>query len=84
VSQSQAQSSQAQSSQPSSEQPSAAAVEPESAEVADPDGAPEAEVPLNRAARRAKAKQTDPSHVGPRAGRTGKGRSARSHTKRQT
>jgi hypothetical protein len=81
---SQSQSAQAQSPQPSSEQPSAAAVEPEPAEVADPDGAPEAEVPLNRAARRAKAKQTDPSHVGPRAGRTGKGRSARSHTKRQT
>jgi hypothetical protein len=41
------------------------------------------EVPLNRAARRAKAKKSIPAHVGPRAGRTDQGRGARSHTKRQ-
>jgi hypothetical protein len=40
------------------------------------------EVPLNRAARRAKAKQPEPSHVGPRAARTSQGRGARSHSKR--
>gem|GEM_PF-2716623 len=43
----------------------------------------EPEVPLNRAERRAKAKSNEPSHVGPRAGRTAQGGSARSHTKRQ-
>lgn len=43
----------------------------------------DADVPLNRAARRAKAKQTDPSHVGPRGGATVRsGRGPRSHTKR--
>jgi hypothetical protein len=51
-----------------------------------PDPAPAAEqaAPPNRAARRAKATQVDPGHVGPRPGRTGQGRPARSHTKRST
>ncbi len=56
-----------------------AAIPDETVEVAE-DGA---DTPLNRADRRAKAKGIDPSHVGPRAGRTTQGRSARSHTKRQ-
>jgi hypothetical protein len=43
-----------------------------------------AEVPLNRAERRAKAGKTDPSHVGPRSGPAHGGRGARSHTKRQS
>ncbi len=47
------------------------------------DEAAEAEVPLNRAARRAKAKGNDPSHVGPQSGRTDQGKGPRSHTKRQ-
>lgn len=72
---------------PSKPLPDAATEQPEpvpaatedAVEVADDD--PEA--PLNRADRRAKAKGLDPSHVGPRAGRTAQGRSARSHTKRQ-
>jgi hypothetical protein len=42
-----------------------------------------AEVPVNRAARRAKAKGTDPSHVGPQGGRADRGRGPRSHTKRR-
>jgi hypothetical protein len=50
-------------------------------EAADTDTDTE-EVPLNRAARRAKAKQPEPSHVGPRAARTSQGRGARSHSKR--
>ncbi len=41
------------------------------------------EVPLNRAARRARAKGGNPSHVGPQAGRSDQGRGERSHTKRQ-
>jgi hypothetical protein len=48
---------------------------------AEPVGEPE---PLNRAARRAKAKQTDPSHVGPRGGLNRQVRGARSHTKRRS
>jgi hypothetical protein len=48
---------------------------------AEPVGEPE---PLNRAARRTKAKQTDPSHVGPRGGLNRQTRGARSHTKRRT
>jgi hypothetical protein len=43
-----------------------------------------AEVPLNRAERRAKAGKIDPSHVGPRSGPAYGGRGARSHTKRQS
>ncbi|WP_433290993.1 hypothetical protein ACQPZQ_00885 [Pseudonocardia sp. CA-142604] len=39
--------------------------------------------PLNRAARRAKPKQADPSHVGPRSGFAPAGRGGRSHTKRR-
>ena len=62
---------------PSPEQHEAAAEEAEPAAEVE-------EVPLNRAARRAKAKKTVPAHVGPRAGRTDQGgRGARSHTKRQ-
>jgi hypothetical protein len=52
-------------------------------ELADAEPVSEPE-PLNRAARRAKAKQTDPSHVGPRGGLTRQVRGARSHTKRRT
>lgn len=43
-----------------------------------------AQVPLNRAERRAKAGKIDPSHVGPRSGPAYGGRGARSHTKRQS
>jgi hypothetical protein len=53
--------------------------EPEVAE-ADPAAEPEA---LNRAARRAKAKGAEPSHVGPRAGVARQAKGARSHTKRR-
>lgn len=56
---------------------------PETDEANAPEETAEPEVPLNRAERRAKAKGTDPSHVGPRAGRSSQGRTARSHTKRQ-
>ena len=60
---------------------------PESASVEEPEleeaTADEAEVPLNRADRRAKAKGKDPSHVGPQAGRSDQGKGPRSHTKRQ-
>ncbi|WP_232661026.1 hypothetical protein [Pseudonocardia sp. TRM90224] len=46
--------------------------------------AAEPEEPLNRAARRAKAKKAAPSHVGPQAGFQGQqGRGPRSHTKRR-
>ena len=40
--------------------------------------------PQNRAARRAKAKQSQPSHVGPRDGRPGQGQgfTGRSYSKR--
>ena len=54
----------------------APAVDEETAEV-------EVDVPLNRAARRARAKGHDPAHVGPQSGRTDQGRGPRSHTKRQ-
>jgi hypothetical protein len=68
----------------SPEQPDAAVeeMEPEAALELD-DEAPEEEAPLNRAARRAKAKGNNPSHVGPQSGRTDQGRGPRSHTKRQ-
>ncbi|MHA6795875.1 hypothetical protein ACVGVM_20510 [Pseudonocardia bannensis] len=45
--------------------------------------ATEAEMPMNRAARRAKAKQAAPSHVGPDGGPVRQGRGPRSHTKRR-
>jgi hypothetical protein len=55
---------------------------PEATEAAEAEPAAESG-PLNRAARRAKAKQTDPSHVGPRPGYAPVGRGGRSHTKRR-
>lgn len=61
---------------PATEEPEVAVDEQEGDEV-------EAEAPLNRAARRARAKGNNPSHVGPQAGRTDQGRGPRSHTKRQ-
>ena len=64
--------------------PEAAVDEPEVApDAATDDTIDEVEAPLNRAARRAKAKGNNPSHVGPQAGRTDQGRGPRSHTKRQ-
>ena len=57
--------------EPASETTEAAEAEPAESE------------PLNRAARRAKAKQADPSHVGPRPGYAPAGRGGRSHTKRR-
>jgi hypothetical protein len=71
-------------SQPTSpEQPDAVAEETEPEAALEPDEAPEEEAPPNRAARRAKAKGNNPSHVGPQSGRTDQGRGPRSHTKRQ-
>jgi hypothetical protein len=55
---------------------------PEASEAAEGEPTAESE-PLNRAARRAKAKQSDPSHVGPRPGYAPTGRGGRSHTKRR-
>jgi hypothetical protein len=55
---------------------------PEATEAAEAEAAAESE-PLNRAARRAKPKQADPSHVGPRHGFAPAGRGGRSHTKRR-
>jgi hypothetical protein len=55
---------------------------PEATEAAEAEPTAEAE-PLNRAARRAKPKQADPSHVGPRPGFAPAGRGGRSHTKRR-
>ncbi len=64
---------------PSSEQPEpAAATEQEPA--VDPADDP---APLNRAARRAKAKNGDPTHVGPRGDLTRQTRGARPHSKRR-
>lgn len=61
--------------------------EPTSATDADADEQEqpaEEEAPLNRAARRAKAKKVDPSHVGPQGSpQVRQGRGPRSHTKRQ-
>lgn len=63
---------------PGSEQPEpAAAAEPELAD--DPAAEP---APLNRAARRAKAKKGDPTHVGPREELARQLRGGRPHTKR--
>ncbi|WP_028936577.1 hypothetical protein [Pseudonocardia spinosispora] len=42
----------------------------------------EEEVPLNRAARRAKLKQKAPTHVGPQPGRTNEQRFTRGSSKR--
>ena len=73
----------------SPEKPDAAVEEPETEPETETetenelDEAAEVEVPLNRAARRAKAKGNNPSHVGPQSGRTDQGRGPRSHTKRQ-
>jgi hypothetical protein len=49
----------------------------------DPATAPEEEpAPLNRAARRAKAKKAEPTHVGPRADQAARVRGGRPHSKR--
>lgn len=67
-------------------EPENAAEQPEPVEPAgaDPESeTPVAEVPLNRAERRARAKGALPSHVGPQAGRTAPGSTGRSHSKRQ-
>jgi hypothetical protein len=64
---------------PTSEQPEpAAATEPEPA--VDPADEP---APLNRAARRAKAKKGEPTHVGPRADLARQARGGRPHPKRR-
>jgi hypothetical protein len=55
---------------------------PEAPETAEAEPAAEPE-PLNRAARRAKAKQADPSHVGPRGAQSRTVNGGRSHTKRR-
>ncbi len=65
------------------DQPEAVVEEVETEASLELDDAPEDEAPLNRAARRAKAKGNNPSHVGPQSGRTDQGRGPRSHTKRQ-
>jgi hypothetical protein len=65
---------------PDSEQPEpAAATEPESAG----DPSEEEPAPLNRAARRAKAKKGEPTHVGPRGDLARQARGGRPHTKRR-
>jgi hypothetical protein len=51
------------------------------------DAEAEAEVPLNRAARRGRASERQklpPGNVGPQFGRTQSGRAQRSHTKRRS
>jgi hypothetical protein len=64
---------------PNSEQPEhAAAAAPEPA--VDPADDP---APLNRADRRAKAKNGEPTHVGPRGDLTRQTRGARPHSKRR-
>jgi hypothetical protein len=64
---------------PDPEQPAPAeATEPES--VVDPAEEP---APLNRAARRAKAKKGEPTHVGPRGDLARQARGGRPHTKRR-
>jgi hypothetical protein len=69
-------------SQPLPPKQSESADEP-APEATEAEPAADPEEPLNRAARRAKAKQVDPSHVGPRAGHAREGHGARSHTKRR-
>jgi hypothetical protein len=50
-----------------------------------PDPGPaEAQAPLNRAARRAKAAQKEPAHVGPRDDHARQARGGRAHTKRRS
>lgn len=66
-----------QPTQPAADQPE----QPEPAPAAEPE--PD-EAPLNRAARRAKAKKTDPTHVGPRAELARQVRGARPHSKRRS
>jgi hypothetical protein len=62
-----------------SEQP-----EPAEGAQAEPTADVDAEgVPLNRAARRAKAAKATPNHVGPRGDLERQSRGARPHTKRQ-
>jgi hypothetical protein len=66
---------------PDSEQPGPDAVtEPESESAGDPGEEP---APLNRAARRAKAKKGEPTHVGPRGDLARQARGGRPHTKRR-
>lgn len=68
---------------PASEPASAAEpVAPDADAAAEDAAAEEAEAPLNRAARRAKAKGSDPSHVGPRGTTVRNGRAPRSSSKR--
>jgi hypothetical protein len=60
--------------------------QPENITGADPEPTPEPTadpVPLNRAARRAKAAKAEPSHVGPRDALERQARGARPHTKRR-
>jgi hypothetical protein len=60
--------------------------QPEPAAAAEPDPATEADeesAPLNRAARRAKARKADPTHVGPRADLARQVRGGPPHTKRR-
>lgn len=65
-----------------------APVVPVESEATEPDVAtaddPSADVPLNRAARRARARRATPTHVGPIGSRSAPGASPRSHTKRQS
>lgn len=56
------------------------AEEPDPVEQESPDEEP---APLNRAERRAKAKKTDPTHVGPREDLARRVRGGRPHTKRR-
>jgi hypothetical protein len=62
-----------------SAEPSPAAESTAADENPDESAAEENEVPLNRAARRAKAGKAEPSHVGPRDEQGGKVRGARPH-----
>jgi hypothetical protein len=64
---------------PGPEQPEpTAAAEPETGTEPDEESAP-----LNRAARRAKAKKGEPTHVGPRGDLARQARGGRPHTKRR-
>jgi len=76
---------------PERAEPGPAGPTPAGAGEATPDAPPageaEVEVPLNRAARRGRAKQQQkppPGHVGPQPGRTTSIRVPRSHTKRRS
>jgi len=57
---------------------------PVESEAAEPDVAAPADIPLNRAARRARARRATPTHVGPIGSRCTPEASPRSHTKRQS